>query len=58
MTTLPRLQAPDTEGPTIVWHCSRPDSHYLTWVTRAQHTVLTVTHTPPPDPWVELSPGR
>ena len=40
----------------MVWHHTRPDSHHWTWVTGAQHTVLTVTHTPPPEPWVELRP--
>ena len=57
VTTLLQLHATSTEGPTMVWHHSQPDSHYWTWVTRAQHTVLTATHTPPPEPWVELLPG-
>ena len=63
VTTLPRLQAAGTEGPTMVWHRSQPDNHYWRWVAcvqhkahSTQHIVLTVTHTPPPEPWIELRP--
>ena len=41
----------------MVWHRTRMDSHYWAWVTQAQHTVPTVTHTPPPESRVELGPG-
>ena len=38
----------------MVWHHSRPGSPYWKWVARAQHVVLTITPTPPLEPWIEL----
>ena len=40
----------------MAWHRSQPDSRHLEWVARVQHTVLTITPTPWPEPRVELRP--
>ena len=32
VTTPPQLQSTGTEGPRMVWHCSRPEKHYREWV--------------------------
>ena len=53
-TTLPRLQAVGTEGPTMVCHHDPPDRRYWEWASRARHAMVSITHTPLLEPWIEL----